>query len=212
MSPRADSGLPTTAYLVLGILTTNDEQLTAGEIKTRAEFSVGHFYWSPSVSHVRRELIRLLERNMVADSEVRNGKRTTTLYHATEVGLQALRRWVEVLPVTDQVVIKHPVILRTWLAQDSGIERVLESLDHHLTATRKRLDEALWSRQRTREVGISNDPKLRASMAVLNYSIRGLYGEISNIQQLRDEISAGTPEDPVRRVHRTKGRLRPSHD
>jgi hypothetical protein len=49
-------------------------------------------------------------------------------------------------------------------------------------------------------------------MAVLNYSIRGLYGEISNIQQLRDEISAGTPEDPVRRVHRTKGRLRPSHD
>ncbi|HEX4557666.1 MAG TPA: MarR family transcriptional regulator [Mycobacterium sp.] len=213
MSPRPGSGeLPTTAYLVLGILATNDERLTAGEIKTRAEFSVGHFYWSPSVSHVRRELIRLLERNMVTDSEIRTGKRTSTLYQATDSGLHALRRWVETLPVTDQVIIKHSVILKTWLARDSEPERVIETLDHHLVVTRRRLDEALWSRQRTREVGLSEDPKLRSSLAVLNYSIRALYGELSNIQQLRDEISAGTDEDPVRRVHRPKGQLRRSRD
>jgi DNA-binding PadR family transcriptional regulator len=211
MSPRAGSGdLPTTAYLVLGILATNDEQLTAGEIKTRAEFSVGHFYWSPSVSHVRRELIRLLARNMVTDSEVRTGKRTSTLYQATDGGLVALRRWVEALPVTDQVIIKHPVILKTWLAQDRDPERVIETLDHHLAVTRRRLDEALWSRQRTRELGISEDPKLRSSLAVLNYSIRTLYGELSNIQQLRDEISVGTAEDPTLRVDRPKGQLRRS--
>ena len=66
MSPRRTSnGLPVTAYLVLGVLAANDEQLTAGEIKMRAELSVGHFYWSPSVSHVRRELNRLLARGMV---------------------------------------------------------------------------------------------------------------------------------------------------
>jgi DNA-binding PadR family transcriptional regulator len=211
MSPRAGSGdLPTTAYLVLGILATNDEQLTAGEIKTRAEFSVGHFYWSPSVSHVRRELIRLLARNMVTDSEVRTDKRTSTLYQATDGGLVALRRWVEALPVTDQVIIKHPVILKTWLAQDRDPERVIETLDHHLAVTRRRLDEALWSRQRTRELGISEDPKLRSSLAVLNYSIRTLYGELSNIQQLRDEISVGTAEDPTLRVDRPKGQLRRS--
>jgi hypothetical protein len=46
--------LPTTAYLVLGVLAANDEQLTAGEIKLRAEFSVGYFYWSPSVSTGRK--------------------------------------------------------------------------------------------------------------------------------------------------------------
>ena len=55
--PRT-SDLPTAAYLVLGVLAANDEQLTAGEIKVRAELSVGYFYWSPSVSHVRRELDR----------------------------------------------------------------------------------------------------------------------------------------------------------
>ena|SRR5215218_605064 len=141
MSPRASSGgLPTTAYLVLGILAANDEQLTAGEIKIRAEFSVSYFYWSPSVSHVRRELLKLLERKMVQDSEVKTGKRTSTLYRATDTGLQALQRWVELLPDTDQVVIKHPVILKAWMSKDSDATRTLDALDRHLEATRKRLD------------------------------------------------------------------------
>jgi DNA-binding PadR family transcriptional regulator len=208
VSPRAVGDLPTTAYLVLGILATNDEQLTAGELKTRAEFSVGHFYWSPSVSHVRRELIRLVDRDMVTAKEVRTGKRTSTLYQATERGLSTLRRWVDALPVTDGVIIKHSVILKTWLARDSDPERVVEMLDHHLAVTRSRLDEALWSRQRTKDLGISDDPELRSSMAVLNYSIRALYGELSNIQQLRDELANGTAGDPIRRVHRPKGQLR----
>jgi DNA-binding PadR family transcriptional regulator len=209
MSPRTGGDdLPTTAYLVLGILATNDEQLTAGEIKTRAEFSVGHFYWSPSVSHVRRELIRLVERDLVCNTEVTTGKRTSTLYQATDTGLQSLRRWVETLPVSEQVIIKHSVILKTWLARDTDPERVIETLDHHLEVTRRRLDEALWSRQRARDLGISDDPKLQSSLAVLNYSIRALYGELSNIAQLRDEISVGTAEDPIRRVHRPKGQLR----
>ena len=45
---------------------------------------------------------------------------------------------------------------------------------------------------------------------MLNYSIRALYGELSNIAQLRDEISVGTPEDPALRVDRPKGQLRRS--
>lgn len=70
------------------------------------------------------------------------------------------------------------------------------------------LDEALWSRQRSREVGITDDPDHRYSFAVLDYVIRGLYAELSNIQQLRDEIASGTTRDPARRVGRTKGQIR----
>jgi DNA-binding PadR family transcriptional regulator len=213
MSPRASSGvLPTTAYLVLGILAANDEQLTAGEIKIRAEFSVSYFYWSPSVSHVRRELLKLLERKMVQDSEVKTGKRTSTLYRTTDTGLAALQRWVEQLPDTDQVVIKHPVILKAWMSKDSDATRTLDALDRHLEATRNRLDEALWSRQRTREVGISEEPSMRTSLAVHNYSIRALYAELSNIAQLRDEVAVGTAEDPAKRVDRPKGQLRRTRD
>lgn len=208
MSPRTANGLPVTAYLVLGVLAANDEQLTAGEIKMRAELSVGHFYWSPSVSHVRRELIRLLQRGMVGEIGAQSGKRAITLYETTDAGLEALRRWVQHFPGQDQVVIKHPVILKTWLARGQDPEHVLDTLDRHLEATRARLDEALWSRRRSVELGITEDPEQRYSFAVLDYAIRGLYAEISNISQLRDEIAAGTTRDPVKRVRRSKGQIR----
>jgi DNA-binding PadR family transcriptional regulator len=208
VSPRTSNGLPATAYLVLGVLAANDEQLTAGEIKMRAELSVGHFYWSPSVSHVRRELTRLLARGMVSETGAQSGKRAITLYETTEAGLDALRRWVQHFPGQEQVVIKHPVILKTWLARGEDPEHVLDTLDRHLDATRARLDEALWSRQRSHELGITEDPDQRYSFAVLDYAIRGLYAEISNISQLRDEIAGGTSRDPVRRVRRSKGQIR----
>jgi len=208
VSPRTSNGLPVTAYLVLGVLAANDEQLTAGEIKMRAELSVGHFYWSPSVSHVRRELTRLLARGMVSETGAQSGKRAITLYQTTEAGLDALRRWVQHFPGQEQVVIKHPVILKTWLARGENPEHVLDTLDRHLDATRARLDEALWSRQRSHELGITEDPDQRYSFAVLDYAIRGLYAEISNISQLRDEIAGGTSRDPVKRVRRSKGQIR----
>ncbi|OBH77036.1 hypothetical protein A5681_08505 [Mycobacterium scrofulaceum] len=209
MSPRRISnGLPITAYLVLGVLAANDEQLTAGEIKMRAELSVGHFYWSPSVSHVRRELNRLLARGMVGEIGAQSGKRAITLYEATDAGLDALRRWVQHFPGEDRVVIKHPVILKTWLSRGEDPERIVDTLDRHLEATRARLDEALWSRQRSRELGITDDPSQRFSFAVLDYAIRGLYAELSNIAQLRDEIASGTTQDPVKRVRRPKGQIR----
>ena len=44
----------------------------------------------------------------------------------------ALHRWVEQFPCSDQVVIKHSVILKAWLARDTDPERVIEALDHHL--------------------------------------------------------------------------------
>lgn len=209
MSPaRTGDGLPVTAYLVLGVLAANDEQLTAGEIKTRAELSVGHFYWSPSVSHVRRELGRLLARGMVNEIGARSGKRAITVYETTDAGLDGLRRWVQHFPGQDRVVIKHPVILKTWLARGEEPERVVDTLERHLEATRARLDEALWSRQRSRDLGIADDPEQRFSLAVLDYAIRGLYAEISNISQLRDEIATGTTRDPVTRVRRPKGQIR----
>ena len=209
MSPtRTTNGLPVTAYLVLGVLAANDEQLTAGEIKMRAELSVGHFYWSPSVSHVRRELYRLLTRGMVSEIGAQSGKRAITLYQTTDAGLEALRRWVQHFPGQDQVVVKHPVILKTWLARGEDPERIIDTLDRHLEATRVRLDEALWSRQRSRDLGITDDPDQRFSFAVLDYAIRGLYAEISNIAQLRDEIASGTSRDPVKRVRRSKGQIR----
>ena len=190
------------------MLAANDEQLTAGEIKTRAELSVGHFYWSPSVSHVRRELNRLLARGMVGEIGAQSGKRAITLYETTDAGRDALRRWVQHFPGSGSgrhQASRHPADLA---CPRRGSEHIVDTLDRHLEATRARLDEALWSRQRSRELGIIDDPDQRFSFAVLDYSIRGLYAELSNIAQLRDEIAHGTTRDPVKRVRRSKGQMR----
>ncbi|ALJ22343.1 hypothetical protein [Microbacterium sp. No. 7] len=53
--------LPATAYAVLGLLSSHQEELSPAEIKVRADWSLRSFYWSPAVSHIRRELERLLE-------------------------------------------------------------------------------------------------------------------------------------------------------
>ena len=207
-SPAKNSDLPVTAYLVLGILAAYDEQLTAGEIKTRAEFSVGHFYWSPSVSHIRRELTKLLDRGHVTSHAAELGARSVTLFEATPEGEHALRGWVKSFPGGEQVMVKHPVILKTWLATESDVTDVVEALQTHLRTTRRQLDDLIWAQRRSEEVGVSDDSELRFARAVLNYSIRGLYDEMSNIAQLHDEISRGTEADPARRVHRTKGTVR----
>lgn len=202
------STLPMTAFLVLGILVAFHEQLTAGEIKTRAEFSVGRFYWSPSVSHIRRELSKLLELGYVTAHAAEVGSRPVTLYEATSAGERALRDWVGTFPAGEQVVIKHPVVLRTWLAVESEVDDVLLALENHLVTTRQQLDDLIWARRRSVEVGVEDDSELRFAQAVLRYSIRGLYAEMSNIAQLRDEIAAGTEADPARRVRRAKGTVR----
>ena len=65
-----------------------------------------------------------------------------------------------------------------------------------------------WNKKVAKELGITEDPEQRFSFAVLDYAIRGLYAEISNISQLRDEIAGGTSRDPVKRVRRSKGQIR----
>src|ERR1700745_676339 len=141
----------------------------------RAGLSVGHFYWSPSVSHVRRELNRLLARGMVSEIGAQSGKRAITLYETTDAGRDALRRWVQHFPGQDQVVVKHPVILKTWLARGDDPEHVIDTLDRHRAGTRARVEQGLWARPRPRELGLSDDPEQRFSFSVLDYAIRGLY-------------------------------------
>ena len=154
------------------------------------------------------QLDKLAKAGYIEVEKTFRGKIPCTVCRITDAGRDALRRWVQHFPGQDQVVIKHPVILKTWLARGEDPERIVDTLERHLDATRARLDEALWSRRRSQELGITEDPEQRFSFAVLDYAIRGLYAEISNISQLRDEIAGGTSRDPVKRVRRSKGQIR----
>ena len=83
----ASEPLSATAYAVLGILSVTDEELTPGEIRLRAEFAFRHFYWSPAVSHIRRELRRLVEMGLAAEREIAIGQvRRSQVYQTTAEG------------------------------------------------------------------------------------------------------------------------------
>lgn len=200
--------LPITAYLVLGVLVINDEELSAVEIKTRADFSIGQFYWAPAVSHIRRELARLLEYDMVREREVLTGAvRMTLRYQSTERGEQLLEAWAAALPEDESVVVKHPLLLRIWFARGDSVS-ILAALDRHIERTQQRIAELRWALRRGEELGLDSEPRIPHARAVTEYMIRNLYAEIANCHQLRDDLARGTPRDPAATVTRAKGELR----
>jgi DNA-binding PadR family transcriptional regulator len=216
---RADSDLlsmPTTAYLVLGILSVLDEQLTAGEIKQRAEHTIGRFYWSPAVSHIRRELERMLPFGLVATEKVEVGARSMTVYEITDEGEAVLRKWAGSIPEED-LVVKHPLMLKVWLSGDRDPSGLLLAIDRYIDRLELQIAKAHWGTRRGRQVGLSGDTRLRYPQLVMQYSVRALYAELANVRQLRDDIAWRYSEEPPRSLDLPttqvrRRRPRPQHD
>jgi DNA-binding PadR family transcriptional regulator len=208
-SPLSGEPLPATAYAVLGILSVNDEELTPGEIKLRADFAFRHFYWSPAVSHIRRELGRLLELGLVAEREITIGQvRRSQVYRTTAGGEEALAHWVAHGPVEESVVVKNSVLLRVFLGDKAPPETILSVIDARLGQVAADIREAQWGRRRSAELGLDQEQSLRFPLAVSEYKLRSLYFEQGNLRQLRDTIVGFDAESFSRDETRKRGPLR----
>jgi DNA-binding PadR family transcriptional regulator len=211
-SPLSGEPLPATAYAVLGILSVNDEELTPGEIKLRADFAFRHFYWSPAVSHIRRELGRLLELGLVAERETTIGQvRRSQVYRTTAGGEEALARWVAHGPVEEPVVVKNSVLLRVFLGDKAPPETILPVIDARLGEVEADIREAEWGRRRSAELRLDQEQSLRFPLAVSEYKLRSLYFEQGNLRQLRDTIVGFDAESFSRDDARKRGPLRRRH-
>jgi DNA-binding PadR family transcriptional regulator len=201
--------LPATAYAVLGILSVNDEELTPGEIKLRSEFAFRNFYWSPAVSHIRRELQRLLELGLVEEREIAIGQvRRSQVYRTTEAGERALARWVSDSPLDEPVIVKNSVLLRVFLGDKAPPQTILSVIDARLDAVAEEIREAQWGRRRSAELGLDQEPSLRFPMAVSEYKLRSLYFEQGNLRQLRDTVVGFDTESFKQDETRRRGPLR----
>jgi DNA-binding PadR family transcriptional regulator len=208
-SPPSEQALPATAYAVLGILSVNDEELTPGEIKLRADFAFRHFYWSPAVSHIRRELGRLLEMGLVEEREITIGQvRRSQVYRTTVEGERALARWVAHGPLEEPVVVKNSVLLRVFLGDKAPPETILSVIDARLSQVEEDIREAQWGRRRSAELGLDQEESLRFPLAVSEYKLRSLYFEQGNLRQLRDTIVGFDTESFKRDDTRKRGPLR----
>lgn len=190
----SDDGAPAedlsaTAYAVLGILSVNGEKLSAGEIKQRTTFALRFFYWAPAVSHIRRELRRLLALGLVQDSEVSlGGSRRAQVFHITRSGERTLRRWVAEGD-DDAVIVKDPTLLRVFLGRGVPLPKLLDLLDARLRRVDEDIRDVVWAHRRAEEMGLIPHEDRRYTMAVSQYSLRALYFELGNLRQLRDTLA-----------------------
>jgi len=209
--PEADDagGLPATAYAVLGVLSTLDEELSPAEIKTRCDYTLRLFYWSPAVSHIRSELRRLRDRCLVTEREIDSGRvRRSLVYQTTDRGEEVLRQWVSSLPVDEPVVLKNPTLLRIYLGSLTQPHELVKILDNRLEQLQEQIEDLVWSRRRTEELGLRGAEHLRYKVALGEYLMRAAHFEYGNIRQLRDRIADFDPQHPDLVVSRPRGPLR----
>jgi DNA-binding PadR family transcriptional regulator len=182
--------LSLTAYAVLGMLSMNGELLTAGEIKQRATFALKFFWGAPAVSHVRRELHRMLQLDLVEEREISlGGERRAQAFQITQEGEQRLREWVAAGGTDEAVVTRNPMLLRVFLGRGHPVADVLKLVDARLRQAEEELGDVRWGRRRADEMGLTPHPDRKFSAAVSDYVIRQLYFEQANLRQLRDTIA-----------------------
>lgn len=167
------AALPLTSFAILGLLDPTEEY-TAVEVKARAHELIRYFYWTPALSHIRRELDRLDALGYVSARVVRQGRVKSTLkYRITEAGERSLRTWVGNAPL-DPPVVKNSVLLRVWLGRRAGdkegVLRILESNIDRLVEERR--DLALLIERSVEAPPTDEPPRQEWSVEVLRHTLR----------------------------------------
>jgi DNA-binding PadR family transcriptional regulator len=86
--------LPTTSYVILGLLTFRE--MSGYDLKQLINMSITHFYWSPAKSQIYGELRRLESHGMVTMREVPQTLRPDKrLYQITPGGREAMLQWLQ---------------------------------------------------------------------------------------------------------------------
>lgn len=194
-APDSYPNLPATSWAVLGMLSFGEE-LTGNDLKKWADWSIGFFYWSPSVSQVygaleKLEDLALVRSHVVADEGVR-GRR---LYGITDIGLRALRNWSRDSEV-DMPVLKHSVMLRLYMGHLHDPDHLKELVRRHIENLRERAQQAQLHADHSEP-----EPGWAFTQMSLRWSQRYFAAEIELAEELLaeiDEAAARYRESAVR--------------
>ncbi|MFB8280446.1 hypothetical protein [Nocardia colli] len=169
------------------------------------------FFWgAPAVSHIRRELHRMLGLGLVEDRQIPlGGERHAQAFQLTPEGRQHLREWVAAGDADETVVTRNPTLLRVFLGREQPVGDVLKLLDTRLEQVETDLEHVLWGRRSADEMGLTPHPDRKFSATVSDYIIRQLYSEQANLRQLRDTIAGFDTETDNEHGQRGEPLLRP---
>jgi len=199
----ASTALPATAWAVLGLLSFGRD-LSGYDCKKWADASLAHFYWSPAISQIYRELRRLEAIGYVEClPAVHDEPRNRRLYRITEPGRQALADWVQHSPV-ERPVLKHGVILRVWLGHLADRDDLRQVVVAHRDHAARMVDTLAHNEQVTAAVPGWTFPTLAERWSRRYYeSERRLAEELlADLDEMADENGPTTdpghhPRPPV---------------
>ncbi|MGB3303142.1 PadR family transcriptional regulator [Gordonia sp. (in: high G+C Gram-positive bacteria)] len=189
--------LPATSWAVLGMLTLG-EGLTGYDLKKWADWSIGYFYWSPSVSQIYAELKKLEKAGFVTSEVVSEpGERGRRVYQITEAGTRAARNWSRDAPV-EQPVLKHGLMLRLWMGHLNDPEHLKQLVRTHIANLEDLCDQTV-----RRGKLASNEPAWAYTVMSLEWSQKYFQNEIDLAHDLLTQIDRATEiyaeADPVDR-------------
>ncbi|MED5800629.1 PadR family transcriptional regulator [Gordonia sp. Z-3] len=162
-----------------------EEEVSGYDIKKWADWSLRHYYWSPSFSQVYSELKRV-EQHGYATSWMANGEggRNRRVYKITDAGRRAVRIWALDAPV-DPPMLKHGVVLRTAFGHLSTPEKLKAMLAEHVA----RMDE-LQHRVSIDAAAAEAEPAWSYARIAMRWAERYYASERELALQLMDEIDS----------------------
>jgi len=138
--------LPTTSYVILGLLTFRE--MSGYDLKQLINKSITHFYWSPAKSQIYGELRRLESHGLVTMREVPQTLRPDKrLYQITPEGTEAMHQWLRssgVEPDSYKSALLLKVFFGHMLSYDTTIgllEERRKQITQELTMCERRAQE-----------------------------------------------------------------------
>jgi DNA-binding PadR family transcriptional regulator len=204
MAGRAPKGLPTTSYLVLGLLSFGQE-LTGYELKRWADGSVRFFYAAPAMSQIYAELGRLEGAGLVRARDDSGGAaRARTVYAITARGRRQLQRWLADAPF-EPPTLKHSTALRLFLGHLVDEDRLIELLEAHRAWATRVLEELAEVRR-----SLGDDPRWANARQVARWGERTFGAELAGASDaLQGARPAARPRRRAARVRAAEPGARP---
>lgn len=173
--------LPTTSYVILGLLSFGAE-LSGYEIRKWAQ-NLRFFYWSPAQSQVYSELQRLEELGLVRSRAVQQvEKPDKRLYQLTEHGGAELARWVCDAKV-EPTIVKHSVALRLYFGHVTKPPVLIELLEKFIAETQTMLGQLAIVQE-----AMENEPQFAYSALVAEWSHHYYMAELAMAQRLIERL------------------------
>lgn len=188
--------LPTTTYIVLGLLTFRE--MSGYDLKILADQQIKHFYWSPAKSQIYGELRRLESHGFVTMREVLQQQRPDKrLYRITPRGQEAMRQWLESTDISPDSY-KSEFLLKLFFGHLWPREKLVTQMEVRRQQLSKDLQawEARASELAARMQGTAEDETILLPLLTVQLTLAHTQATLAWAEHALDDLQRQSPQAP----------------